>query len=451
MSRSVSEIEFDGIEDVVNRFVEVWDAGGYEEDATSPVGWETWKWDYQRHLEAEFLANTEVTKLSPSDVPVLLEVLDEQVSIGTTIPAYMLGGGQNGGVAWHEFKEISEADVEATADTLSFFFDPTEDLVERLDRFREFYADVEAGSAPGSLLGLGACLLMFVHPGQYVHYKWTQMRDFFGEFADYKVNQGFDARQYQELNIACQELLERLQGRVDNPSMLHVQTMIWSWDDLLNTGEDPDSSVNVAADTEYYWVNQSNPSERDEEYLRSSDTYFTRDLTKLEPGDVLLHYWDGGVRAHSVVQTEAYEVSGADLEGAENDETYWRVDVDLTYFDTVREIETIAPVLRRDDIRQEKEKYAVNATGVQSWYLCNLTAAGADYLLNTYPDEPEASETGETQYFWVNAEATDWHHEGGEVFYRVTNSDGEPRRNIDAYREARRGDEALVYQVSPVK
>lgn len=28
----------------------------------------------------------------------------------------------------------------------------------------------------------------------------------------------------------------------------------------------------------FYWVNQSNPSERDGEYLRSSDTYYTRDL-----------------------------------------------------------------------------------------------------------------------------------------------------------------------------
>jgi len=66
------------------------------------------------------LAETEVTELSPGDVSVLLEVLDQQVSIGTKIPAYMLGGGQNGGVAWHEFKGVSEANAEATADTLSF-------------------------------------------------------------------------------------------------------------------------------------------------------------------------------------------------------------------------------------------------------------------------------------------------------------------------------------------
>lgn len=196
----------------------------------------------------------------------------------------------------------------------------------------------------------------------------------------------------------------------------------------------------------FYWVNQGNEAEREGEYLRSPDKYYTRDLTKLRPGDILVHYWDGAVRAHSVVQTEAYQIPGAELEAGDDEETYWRVDVDLTYFDTVRDFETIAPVLRRDDVKQGREKYAVNAAGVQSWYLCNLTEVGARYLIETYPDEPV-----DTQYFWVNAEATDWHHESGEVFYGMTNSAGERRRNQTAYEDARPGDEVLVYRISPVK
>ena len=445
MSESASEIVFDGLDAVVDRFVEVWDAGGYEEGAASPAGWETWKWDYQRHLEAEFLADTEVTELSPSDVPVLLEVLDEQVSIDTKIPAYMLGGGQNGGVAWHEFKEVSEADVAATADTLSFFFDPTEDLVERLDRFREFYADVEAGSAPGSLLGLGGCLLMFVHPDQYVHYKWTQMRDFFGEFADYKVNQGFDARQYQELNEACAQLLTRLEGRVEDPSMLHVQTMIWSWSDLLAPDAvEPDALPDVADDIDFYWVNQTHDEELDGEYLRSTDTKWQRDLTVLDPGDVVFHYANQEIRACSVVETEAYQ---DEFDG----EQHFFVDLSTERLRDPVPPDEIRDGLLDPEVRQEKTRYPLNDAGkVLQAYLCHLTPEAGAYLLDAAGIEPPEPE-GETQYFWVNAEATDWHQEGGESFYQVTNSAGETRRNLEAYQDAMPGDQVLIYQIAPVK
>ena len=445
MSESASEIVFDGVDNVIDRFVEVWDSDGYEEGAASPVGWETWKWDYQRHLEAEFLADTEVTELSPSDVPVLLEVLDEQVSIDTKIPAYMLGGGQNGGVAWHEFKQVSEADVEATADTLSFFFDTTEDLVERLDRFQEFYADVEANSAPGSLLGLGGCLLMFVHPDQYVHYKWTQMRDFFGEFADYKVNQGFDARQYQELNEACVQLLTRLEERVEDPSMLHVQTMIWSWSDLLAPDAvEPEALPAVEDDIDFYWVNQTHDEELDGEYLRSTDTKWQRDLTVLDPGDVVFHYANQEIRACSVVEVEAYQ---DEFDG----EQHFFVDLSTEHLSDPMLLDEIRDGLLDPEVRQEKTKYPLNDAGkVLQAYLCHLTPEAGAYLLDTAGIEPPEPE-GETQYFWVNAEATDWHQEGGESFYQVTNSAGETRRNPEAYQEATPGDQVLLYQIAPVK
>jgi len=445
MSESSSGIEFDGIDDVINRFIEVWDAGGYEEDAASPVGWETWKWDYQRHLEAEFLADTEVTELSPSDVGRLIEALDEKVSIDTKIPPYMLGGGQNGGVAWHEFKEVSEADIEATADMLSFFFDPTEDLVDRLDRFREFYADVEISSAPGSLLGLGACLLMFVHPDQYVHYKWTQMRNFFAEFGDYKVNQGFDAQQYQELNEACVQLLSRLEARLENPSMLHVQTMIWSWDDLLNPATiEPDALPDVADGIDFYWVNQTHDEELDGEYLRSTDTKWQRDLTVLNPGDVIFHYANQEIRACSVVEAEAYQ---EEFEG----EQHFFVDLSTERLRDPVSLNEVRDGLLDSEVRQDKTRYPLNDDGkVLQAYLCHLTQEAGAYLLDAAGIEPPETE-GETQYFWVNAEATDWHHEGGESFYQVTNSAGKTRQNIEAYREATIGDQVLIYQISPKK
>jgi len=445
MSDSQVKIEFDGIDDVVERFVEVWDAGGYEEGAASPVGWETWKWDYQQHVETKFLADTTVTALTPSDVPVLIEVFDKPVSIGTKIPSYMLGGGQNGGVAWHQFKEISEADPEATADMLSFFFDPEEDLVERVERFREFYSGVEAKTAPGSLLGLGACLLMFVHPDRYVHYKWTQMRDFFREFADYRVNQGFDAHQYLELNEACTELLTRLEGRIDDPSMLHVQTLIWSYGDLLAPDAvEVESLPDVEGDVDFFWVNQTHDEELEGEYLRSTDTKWQRDLTELDPGDVLFHYANQEVRACSVVETEAYQ---DEFDG----EQHFFVDLSTERLTDPVLLDEVRDGLLDPEVRQEKTRYPLNDAGnVLQAYLCHLTPEAGAYLLDVAGIERPESE-GETQYFWVNAEATDWHQAGGESFYKAASSSGERRRNQDAYRKARAGDEVLVYQISPVK
>ena len=56
-----------------------------------------------------------------------------------------------------------------------------------------------------------------------------------------------------------------------------------------------------------------------------------------------------------------------------------------------------------------------------------------------------------TRFFWVNASKTYWHEEGHEVFYSTTGSDGELRRNLEAYERARSGDEVLVYQMAPEK
>lgn len=38
MSASLSAIEFDGVDGLLDRFVEVWDDGGYEQGSESPVG-----------------------------------------------------------------------------------------------------------------------------------------------------------------------------------------------------------------------------------------------------------------------------------------------------------------------------------------------------------------------------------------------------------------------------
>jgi hypothetical protein len=170
---------------------------------------------------------------------------------------------------------------------------------------------------------------MFVHPDRYVHYKWTEMREFFSEYSVYTVRQGFDSGQYRALNDACQTLLDRLEERIPEASMLHVQTLIWSWDDLMGADEHGDETDATASeeddtatdedavavdalreaapdDVAFYWVNQTHDEELENGYLRSVDRKWQRDLTVLDPGDVVFHYRRKELRACSVVSKEAY-------------------------------------------------------------------------------------------------------------------------------------------------
>ncbi|ELZ88495.1 hypothetical protein C453_01485 [Haloferax elongans ATCC BAA-1513] len=446
MSESAVGIEFEGLDKLLDRFVDVWNAGGFEKETDASVGWETWKWDYQERIQSEFLDDHDITQLQPDEVPVLVDCLDEQVSIGNHIPVYMLGGGQNGGVAWSEFRKISVENPKETANTLSFFFNPDEALEARLETFQSYYEEIT--SSPGSLLALAGCLLMFVHPHRYVHYKYTEMKHFFDEFAGYKVKQGFGASEYRKLNDACHAVLERLEGRIDNPSMLHVQTLIWSCGDLLPTDEEGQSMgeelPEVASDINYYWVNQTHNEELEGEYLRSKDTKWQRDLTVLEPGDVVFHYANQEIRACSVVEGEAYQEQF-------DDGQHYFVDLSTVKFADPVPLDEVRDGLLDSNVRQEKTRYPLNKDGdVIQAYLCHLTPEAGSYLQDTAGIALPELEEG-PQYFWVNAAATDWHREGGESFYQVNGPTGKSRRNQPAYRNARPGDKVLVYQVSPAK
>ncbi len=434
-------MEFDEVSDPIARFVKMWKDGGYKQDAESPVGWETWKWEYRRHLQDEFLADHRVTELSADEIPTLVGVLDEPVGIETKIPVYMLGGGANGGIAWDDFKKISESDPEATADTLSFFFDSDEDIVERLNTFQEFYTDVD--TAPGSLLALAACLLMFVHPNQYIHYKWTEMRNFFEEFSEHKVSQGFNPEEYRELNDGCKRLRDQLRGRVEDASMLHVQTMMWSWESLLPLRGVPiDNPPDVLDGVSCYWVNQTHNEELEGEYLRSMDTKWQRDLTVLEPGDVVFHYSNRKIRGCSVVETEAYREEF-------NGEQHFFVDLSTKRLSEPIPLDEVRYALLEPTVRRDKTRYPLNDDGnVLQAYLCHLTPEAGTYLLDIDGiNLPDCGCESDTQYFWVNAETTDWHHDGGKSFYKAYDK----RKNKGAYKAAKSGDKVLIYQISPVK
>jgi hypothetical protein len=197
-------------------------------------------------------------------------------------------------------------------------------------------------------------------------------------------------------------------------------------------------------DVDFYWVNQTHDEELEGEYLRSTDTKWQRDLTVLEPGDVVFHYAKQEIRACSVVESEPYT---DEFDGEE----HFFVDLSTQRLAEPLAFGDVQPGLLDPDIRQEKTRYPLNPDGkVIQAYLCHLTPEAGAYLLDAAGIDLPVPE-GEMQYFWVNAEATDWHHEGGEAFYQVTSSKGGSRRNLDAYREACPGDEVLVYRISPAK
>ena len=73
-----------------------------------------------------------------------------------------------------------------------------------------------------------------------------------------------------------------------------------------------------------------------------------------------------------------------------------------------------------------------------------------ELILDLQPDDGSAPELtdgvdGSPRYFWINAESTGWHKEGGEQFYSLDKG----RRNPEAYERARPGDQVLVYEIAP--
>ena len=55
---------------------------------------------------------------------------------------------------------------------------------------------------------------------------------------------------------------------------------------------------------DFYWVNQQNQAEIVDEYVRASvDTVWHHDLTKLTPGDVIFHNYEGEVIGYSLVDS----------------------------------------------------------------------------------------------------------------------------------------------------
>ncbi|GAB7091446.1 hypothetical protein JCM18237_17170 [Halorubrum luteum] len=205
-------------------------------------------------------------------------------------------------------------------------------------------------------------------------------------------------------------------------------------------------------DAAFYWVNQNREVEFNDEFLRSQDTKWQRDLTVLETGDIVFHYTNQAIRAYSVVTTEARLT---EMEGGE----YYRVDVDTTSLDEPLPLPEIREELQKPEVRKEQERYPLDKNGnVIQAYLCHLTPEAGRYLLETAginTSELLVSPAEATNYFWLTANPSIWSVDdivdGGDVFYSAYNDEGNKKRLFEAFRSAAPGDRALFYESTPVK
>ena len=189
-----------------------------------------------------------------------------------------------------------------------------------------------------------------------------------------------------------------------------------------------------------YWVNQTNIDEIENEYLEAAvDGVWHHDLTVLDVGDTVIHYHNSDVIGYSVVSATASQI---ERDGVSR----YRVNVDFERFDEPRPIDQVRDYLMGDDVRGSKY-YPLDSNGnVTQTYLSRLTDAAAEYLLEGVSG---------SDHYWITANPGIWSvdsiAQGGEVFYTVTNSNGNKRRIVSAFESASPGDRVIFYESTPVK
>ena len=200
----------------------------------------------------------------------------------------------------------------------------------------------------------------------------------------------------------------------------------------------------ATVDRSYYWVNQTNIDEIEAEYLSAGvDGHWSHDLTVLDKGNVVFHYHDSALVGYSTVTEEAWEVEG-------ETGTRYRVTVDFHRLEQPRPLEAVREELSKPALRGDVTGYPITKAGsVQQAYLCSLSTAAGEYLL----EELDVSLTTDINYFWVSANPSMWHpdeiNDGGEIFYTAYSEDGHKRQRFAAFEAARPGDRVIFYVSSP--
>mgnify|MGYP006993518075 CR=1 FL=1 len=236
-TESAAEIEWDGVDALITDHVEARDSGAYDDLETAHWGGthiESWKWQFEAYFQDVVKKEFDLTSLDPEDVPSFFDALedpDTEFDVVSNVPAKMMGGRFHR-LTWDDIVARCRDNPDEAAVVLSRLFDEEVAIVERLDEFYEFCRPLtdraENERSPGSLLRAATTLLMYAYPQRHLAFQYQRLDDFFSTYATVDgVDTGFNARQYQEVAIACRDLLERIAAVTDDASMIDVQTLIY--------------------------------------------------------------------------------------------------------------------------------------------------------------------------------------------------------------------------------
>ncbi|WP_436903537.1 hypothetical protein [Halovenus halobia] len=234
-------IQWSGVEALIEDHVEARDSGAYDNLEESHWGGthiESWKWQFQDYFETVVWSEFELTALTAEDVLALFEAIEEPTEdfdAVSNVPAQMMGG-QFHRLAWNDIVDYCHQNPVEAAAVLSDLFDDELPIVDRLNEFYEFVHHLtvqdENDRSPGSLLRAATALLMYAYPQQYIAFQYERMDRFFSEYSNSdRLDTGFNAQQYREVALACRDLLEMVETKAGEASMIDVQTLIYVADD----------------------------------------------------------------------------------------------------------------------------------------------------------------------------------------------------------------------------
>ncbi|SDY39598.1 hypothetical protein [Halopenitus persicus] len=234
-------IEWQGVDALIEAHVDARDSGAYDDLETAHWGGthiESWKWQFADYFETVIRADFDPTALTAADVPRFLAAIEEpdaEFDAVSNVPAKMMGG-QFHRLTWQDIVAHCRENPAEAAAVLSDLYDETLPIVDRLNEFHECFRHLttrdENDRSPGSLLRAATALLMYAYPERHITFQYQRMDAFFADYSTLDgLDDGFNARQYREVAIACRDLASRIEDRAGDASLIDVQTLVYIADD----------------------------------------------------------------------------------------------------------------------------------------------------------------------------------------------------------------------------
>ena len=229
------QLVWEGVDEVIENHLEARESGAYDDSTTEHWGGtyiEGWKWDYLEYFQEVVMEEFDLSNLDPDDIEPFFETIanpDERVHVVGDVVRKMMGHRQHV-FAWNDIVDHSIEHPEEAAAAFSTLFDEDLFVEDRLNAFHEFAITPidENDRSPGSILRASTALLMYAYPDRYVNFQYQRFSDFFEAYSNSgSLDMGFNASQYKEVLYACRDLLEQIEERLPEATMIDVQTIIY--------------------------------------------------------------------------------------------------------------------------------------------------------------------------------------------------------------------------------